>query len=396
MLGQRILYTAFDVVPGPKGSSTHITAFLQGLATAGFQVDLLTPGDGNLPATGVYAGATVTRIPLDPTESMLRRALRFDAAVVAHLVDHAYDLVHFRSLWGGLAVIRGQARYGYRTLFEVNGLPSIELKYHYPALSDGSAESAALLGRLRAQEQALLTASDLVICPSAVTATFVASLGADPNRLLVIPNGAEPCATSVLPLRESTPPTLLYIGTLADWQGLGTLLAALPMVLALQPVRLRIVGSGRARQRRALLKLATKLGVADAISVEEPVSQREVAALIAAADLCVAPLAPNDRNVTQGCCPIKLIEYMACGRPIIAANLPVVRELLREDGDGLLFVPGDSRDLARAILTLLSEPELATRLARSAAARARACFTWDHARERLLAAYARLCSAQQA
>ncbi|NTW98081.1 MAG: glycosyltransferase family 4 protein, partial [Oscillochloris sp.] len=327
---KRILYTAFDVVPGPKGSSTHITAFLHGLATAGFHVDLLTPGDGSLPASDVYAGATVTRVPLDPAESMLRRALRFDAAVAAHLEQQRYDLVHFRSLWGGLAPVRSQPRHGHRTLFEVNGLPSIELKYHYPALADGSAEAAALLARVRAQERELLAASDLVICPSAVTATFVASLGADPARLLVIPNGADPYRGPPSPARGDEPPTVLYIGTLADWQGLGTLLNALPTVLAQQPVRLRIVGAGRSRQRRALLKLAARLGVADAISVEEPLPPPEVPALIAAADLCVAPLAPNDRNVTQGCCPIKVIEYMACARPIVAANLPVVRELLRE------------------------------------------------------------------
>ena len=68
-------------------------------------------------------------------------------------------------------------------------------------------------------------------------------------------------------------------------------------------------------------------------------------AIIAQADVCVAPLAYNDRNVTQGCCPIKVIEYMACARPIVAANLPVVRELVRDDVDALLFTPDDPAEL---------------------------------------------------
>ncbi|NTV63853.1 MAG: glycosyltransferase family 4 protein [Oscillochloris sp.] len=390
MAVKRILYTAFDVVPSPKGSSTHITAFLHGLAMAGLDVDLLTPGDAGLPRRDRYAGATLIRVPLDPSESMLRRALRFDAAVAEHLAQQRYDLVHFRSLWGGLAPSRARDQYGYRTLFEVNGLPSIELKYHYPALADGSADSAALLARIRAQERELLQASDLVICPSAVTATFLSSLGAASERLLVIPNGAEPCPTPMQPTRSVTMPTALYIGTLADWQGLGTLLAALPFVLAERPLKLRIVGAGRSRQYRALLKQADRLGVAEAVSIEDPVPPAAVPALIADADLCLAPLAPNDRNVTQGCCPIKLIEYMACARPIVAANLPVVRELLREGEDGLLFAPGDPRDMARAMLTMLDSPNLAARMADSAARRVAAHLTWDHARTRLLAAYARL------
>ncbi|EFO80695.1 hypothetical protein OSCT_1468 [Oscillochloris trichoides DG-6] len=383
---KRILYTAFDVVPSPKGSSTHITAFVQALATAGYQVDLLTPSDGHLPSHDHYAGARLFRVALDPALSMLRRASHFDAAVAAHLATQHYDLVHFRSIWGGLAALHAQPQYGYRTLFEVNGLPSIELKYHYPGLADGSREAAALHAQLRAQETWLIRQSDLLITPAAVTATFLASRGADPARLRVIPNGATPLADVAPPLRGDLP-TLLYIGTLADWQGLHTLIAAVALVLTVRPVRLRIVGSGRSRQRRALAKLAAKLGVSAAVQIEEPVPHAEVADLIASTDVGVAPLEPNDRNVTQGCCPIKVIEYMAAARPVVAANLPVVRELLHEDVEGLLAIPGNPRDLARCILSLLDDPARAVAMGQRAAVRVRTSLTWQHAQQRLLAVY---------
>ncbi|WP_274542408.1 glycosyltransferase family 4 protein [Candidatus Oscillochloris fontis] len=382
-------------MPSPKGSSTHITAFVQALAIAGYQVDLLTPGDAHLPAQDHHAGARLLRVALDPALSMLRRATLFDAAVAAHLATHTYDLVHFRSIWGGLAALHAQPQYGYRTLFEVNGLPSIELKYHYPGLADGSSAAAALIAQLRAQEAMLIRQSDLLITPAAVTATFLASLGADPARLRVIPNGATPLADVPPPLQGDLP-TLLYIGTLADWQGLHTLIAALPMVLAVRPVRLRIVGSGRSRQRRALAKLAAKLGVSEAVQVEEPVPHAEVADLIASADVCVAPLEPNDRNVTQGCCPIKVIEYMAAARPLVAANLPVVRELLREDVEGLLAIPGNPRDLARSILSLLDDPARAVAMGQRAAMRVRSSLTWQHAQQRLLAVYEQVFTSDNA
>lgn len=387
----RILYAAFDVVPSPKGASTHITHVVRGLAEAGHQVDLITPGDGLLPEHEHYEGARVLRVPPPPDAgpNFLVRASAFGAAVRSHLEQAPrYDAVHYRSIWGGLELAQARGRHGYRTLFEVNGLPSVELKYHYPALR----EAPALLRKIREQELATLALSDALVCPSEVTRAYLVSLGVPRARVAVIPNGVslrDFTPTPLVPAGEH-PPTLLYIGTLADWQGLEVLIAAMPQVLAAHPARLRIVGRGRSRDRKLLTRQIARLGLQEHVRIEEAVPHHQVAALIAEADVCVAPLAPNDRNVTQGCCPIKLLEYMAVGRPAVAANLPVVRELVREDVDALLFAPGDPADLARQTLRLLEDRALAVRLAASAAERAATLFTWHRAQKRLLALYERL------
>jgi glycosyltransferase involved in cell wall biosynthesis len=395
---KHILYTAFDVVPSPKGASTHIMHFIRGLVNGGYAVHLLTPNDGRLPAEEVFEGATVTRVPSNPEANYLERALAFGEAVLAHVAAAPpYDVAHYRSLWGGLGLAQHKARYGYRTLYEVNGLPSVELKYHYPGLRD-----SPLLEKIREQELAALALSDAVLCPSDVTRAYLASLGVPRARITVIPNGVSPqeFAPTPLPPDDGHLPVLLYIGTLADWQGLDLLVEALPEVLAARPasaspqgVRLRIVGLGRSRQRKTLSKQIRKLGLAEHVSVEPPVPHHLVPALIAEADVCVAPLTLNDRNVTQGCCPIKVIEYMACGRPLVAANLPVVRELAREDADALLFAPGDAHDLAQKLLRALADRPLAERLAASAAARARSRFTWHEAQKRLVRVYEKVLSA---
>jgi glycosyltransferase involved in cell wall biosynthesis len=376
------LYTAFDVVPSPKGASTHITHFLRGLTGAGYDVHLMTPGDGALAAQDEYEGARVTRVPPTGEPNYLARALAFGAAVGAHVAGGAarYDVVHYRSLWEGLGLAQGKGRHGYKTLFEVNGLPSVELKYHYPGLRE-----TGVLDKIREQELATLALSDAIVCPSGVTRQYLASLGAARERITVIPNGVNPKEFAPTPLRAlaGRVPTILYIGTLADWQGLEELVAALPLVLAEADVRLRIVGRGRSRQRKMLAKRIRKLGLEGQVSVEAAVPHHAVPGLLAEADVCVAPLALNDRNVTQGCCPIKVLECMAAGRPLVAANLPVVRELAREDVDALLFAPGDSADLARQLLRALNDRALAERLAASAARRARTRFTWHEAGKRL-------------
>ena len=393
-LTPRVLYTAFDVVPSPKGASTHITHFVRGLVGAGYAVDLVTPGDGVLPAHDAYEGTQITRIAPSPggDANFLGRAVAFGAAVVAHVAAAPpYDVVHYRSIWGGLQAAQAKTQHRYRTVFEVNGLPSVELKYHYPGLRDRP-EGLALLTKIREQELATLALSDAVVCPSDVTRAFLTSLGVPRSRITVIPNGVSPKEffPTPLPPAAGRVPVILYIGTLADWQGLEMLVAALPAVLAVQPVHLRIVGRGRSRQRKVLARQIRKMGLEAHVSVEPAVPHHCVPELLAASDVCVAPLALNDRNVTQGCCPIKVIESMAAGRPLVAANLPVVRELAREDVDALLFAPGDSADLARQILRVLADRDLAERLASNAATRAQTEFTWHAAQKRLIRVYERL------
>ena len=383
----RVLYTAFDIVPGPKGASTHILHNIRGLVNGQFDVHLLTPNDGVLPAEDTIEGARVTRITQDLSQNFLARATQFGQAVLTHLtLNPGYDVVHYRNIWDGLAVGQHKKHFEYKTLFEVNGLPSIELKYHYPGIDAG------LLSKIKEQEIATLHVSDAIICPSNVTRDYIASLGLDRKRVTVIPNGVSPSdfSSSPLPSREGRIPTLLYIGTLADWQGLEAVIKALPKILEEQAVRLQIVGRGRSRQRKFLAKQIRKLGVEESVSIQPAVPHHEIPALIAEADICLAPLGLNDRNVTQGACPIKILEYMASARPLIASNMPIVRELVREDRDALLFSPSDPDDLARQVLLLLNDFGLSQRLAASASERALTKFTWHEAQKKLLKVYDKL------
>ena len=391
----RVLYTAFDIVPSPKGASTHILHNIRGLVNSQFEVHLFTPNDGLLPPDDAIEGARVTRIVQDLSQNFLARATHFGKAVLTHLtLNPNYDVVHYRNIWDGLAVAQNKKRFGYKTLFEVNGLSSIELKYHYPGIDAG------LLSKIKEQEIATLHLSDAIICPSNVTRDYIVSLGISPStslrtgrkKLTVIPNGVSPSdfSPSPLPSREGRVPVLLYIGTLADWQGLDILIRALPKILEQRPVHLRIVGRGRARQRKLLAKQIRKAGLDSCVAIQPGVPHHEVPALIAESDICLAPLGLNDRNVTQGACPIKVLEYMASSRPLVASNIPIVRELVREDVDALLFSPNDPEDLARQVLVLLDDDALSKRLSDAATERALTKFTWHEAQKKLVKVYREL------
>ena len=117
-------------------------------------------------------------------------------------------------------------------------------------------------------------------------------------------------------------------------------------------------------------------------------------ALHHSADVVVAPLTRNDRNLVQGCCPLKVLEAMACGTPLIASDLPVVRELV-SDNEAILVRAGSGKAIKDGMLRLRANTELGTRLSRAARERVEREFSWSRAQSSLIKAYEEMAAAKQ-
>jgi glycosyltransferase involved in cell wall biosynthesis len=372
----RIGYVSFDTVPAPKGAATHIGAFARALACRFGEVELATAAPGlPMPATiERWPGVLHTELPA-AGKSLIDRVLCFRRFEKQWLDSRGFDVVQFRSIFEGVPLLKLRPRP--RLVFEVNGLPSIELKYRYPKVVD----DRELMRKLIAQENACLRAAHCVVTPSAVTQRYLAcERGVDASKIRVIPNGVDLEVFHRAP--DSAEPgalSLLYFGTLASWQGLETAIRALAQIAEHEPARLVIIGAGGRRQRRDLIELAAKLEVASSVELLDPLSQPDLVRHIHASFAILAPLAMSDRNFRQGCCPLKVLEAMAAGIPVIASDVPPVREL----GDGgthlLLVKPGSVEQLAQAVLRLRADPDLWRNLAANARARVESCYTWDHA-----------------
>jgi glycosyltransferase involved in cell wall biosynthesis len=89
---------------------------------------------------------------------------------------------------------------------------------------------------------------------------------------------------------------------------------------------------------------------------------------------------------------LKLFEYMAAARPIVASDLPSIREILTDGGNALLVAPGNAEALAGAVERLLADRGLAARLAR-AALEAVPAYSWERRAERLEALFADVIAA---
>ena len=390
-----IVDIAFDVLPAAKGAAIHVGAFARALGTAFGDVRLITVADPL--GTQVRDWAGVQHLPVAVHgANVIERALSFRTGVattLAALADtrepHIY---HVRSIFEGYPLVRRPSRPGRRLVFEVNGLPSIELKYHYPQVA-GERE---FLSKVRAQEQALIKAADLLITPSTVTAAHLHARGAATQRICVIENGVD---LARFPFQApSAPPAgrpleLLYAGTASAWQGIEVAMQALRLLNRELPTRLTVVGPSRRARSTELRRRARQLGLGADFRMLPAVDQNALAVLHHQSDVVLAPLLANDRNQLQGCCPLKVIEAMACGTPLVGSDLPVVATLARDGQEALLVRPNSAKAIKDAVLRLHHDRALAARLAYAARDRVRAHYTWTHAGSKLVQAYQGLLAA---
>ena len=391
MSDSSLIYVAFDRCPAPKGAATHISAFVAGLATRFKTVELITvsgsrtSGDGALSHT--IPGVQHTELPaLGPT--LIDRVLSFRTQLRSWWRDRRPNVAHVRSIYEGYPIARDKRRWCDKLVFEVNGLPSIELKYHYPQVAD----DRELMCKLLAQEQCCLDAADLVVTVSEVNAHHLLERGVEANRLVVIPNGVD---TEIFTYRPPRPlvgreMSVLYSGTLSRWQGVHVAIEALALYRREGLARLTIVGAGRSDQIRSLRETAARWKVEQHLQILEPVTQVELARLHHAADMVIVPLMPNDRNLIQGCCPLKLLEGMASGTPVIASEMPVTAEIADNNTHALLVRPGSAKAVKDAMMRLTHEPGLFQTLSVNARQRIEDRFTWKLAKQRLLDAYEKL------
>jgi glycosyltransferase involved in cell wall biosynthesis len=178
--------------------------------------------------------------------------------------------------------------------------------------------------------------------------------GVDLEKFL--PTNSELAKTS---LGLPSGPVLGFVGYVREWHGLDRIVSMMAERPTLSKTILLIVGDGPARPE--LLRLAKKLGISDRLHFTGIAKHEALPQIISAFDIALQP------EVTAYASPLKLFEYMALGRAIVAPARSNILEILENGVDGLLYSPGDNRALADALERLISDPELRARLGAAAA-----------------------------
>ncbi len=187
---------------------------------------------------------------------------------------------------------------------------------------------------------------------------------------------------------EKTKKVLLYVGSINPQDGIEILLQALHFLvndLNEKDFMCYVVGDGDSLS--AAVKTAKRLNMMEYVYFKGLISDRKkIMQLYHLADICLEPAPDNELN--RHSTFIKIMEYMAAGKPIIAFDLPESRR--SADGSALFVPPGDIEGFSLAIMKLLRDAELRDALGKVGKTKVNEELNWDNAASTLLKVYSSL------
>lgn len=371
----------FTVSDRPGGSLSHSRGVIAGLQDNGITVTTVAPhplsAARRTPPNRVSCHFSL-RSDLHPelVEVASDRALRFQ--LERSDLGHP-DFVYQRHTLYGLAGLALAHRLQIPLVLEVNA-SEVRFRQQYDRI---------LFRRWGAAfESELFAAASLVVTVSEAVADDVRDM-APSSRLAVIPNAVDPESFAVSPERRVTTRNQLevaeteilvgFFGRFYPWHGVEVLAdAALAFLPADQRIRLLLVGDGDGRHAvDARLEHLGRRIIATGI-----VPHEEIPSLMSACDILVSPHTPAERFVGS---PMKVFEYMAAGRAIIASRLDQIGETLHDGQTAVLTQPGNVDELASCVLALAQDAPLRARLGNAARADAVQSHSWTDRMRRVLA-----------
>ena len=404
----KILYLCADLgipILGYKGASVHVRGLVAALARAGHSVVLAAPvlnkspwqGPARLEVPLVHLPPSAEAVSavqalkafnetLGTTNSLpgeLRRILynhELETQLKRQFESHPPDFIYERASLYAIAGVSLARTLDVPLLVELNA----------PLAVEQSTYRATGLGELAAQaERWMLVRADAVLVVSAPLRNHVVSLGAEPSRVHVFPNGVDAALFQPGPpdlrvrarwaLGEG--PVLGFVGGLRPWHGVELLPQLLErLVQRSQNLRLVIVGDGPLRGQ--LERDLQARGLTRSVVFTGSLPHEEVAELLRQFDVALAPY-PRPKHPFYFS-PLKLFEYMACGIPVVAAELEQIAAVVRDGETGLLYSPGELDALTAACGRLLADPALRHRLGQAAAKGIHGRYTWDHNAARVI------------
>lgn len=224
-----------------------------------------------------------------------------------------------------------------------------------------------------------------VVAISGGVAEDLAEFGATPERLCVAHDGFEAVRFADLPSRAAARvalelpaerPLVVYTGGLLEWKGVEILVEAAREL----PDAMIVIAGGMQQDVERIRAAASGLENVRVDGFQPPAAVREY---LAAADVGVVPNRSQPAISARYTSPLKVFEAMACGLPLVASDLPSLRDLLEDGADAVLVAPDDPAALAAGLRRVLDDEPLRARITRRLRERAPR-HTWDARAARLL------------
>lgn len=384
----RVAYLNADCgipVFGDKGASVHIQEMVRAMQGCGADVQVIATRLGKEPTHDsdfkfIHACRTDTfKISAERREAKEEANMAdADAAREALLRlyrEWPFDMIYERySLWSQAGVEAARAL-NVPLIVEVNAPLLIEQQEY---------RKLALGGVAATIERQVFSQAHAVVTVSSGLRDYVIAHGAHAEHVVALGNAVDPARfnTNILPRDLGIPQgafTIGFTGSLKRWHGVDVMMEAFRMAHA-KAANLHLLVVGDGPERGWIDGYVRGARLEHAVTMTGWMNHQDLPSALATMDVAIAPY-PEASDFYFS--PLKLFEYLATGRAIVASRIGQITELVRHDDNGVLVQPGDPEELSAALLALRGDPARAGRLA-AAAAREGAKHTWRRNAESVL------------
>jgi glycosyltransferase involved in cell wall biosynthesis len=356
----RILFLGLTVDIGAfQGDSTHVVELVSNLRRLGYRVRWIarrSKGRDMWPDPFFHC---VSRIPKPGSDALRLIRLLMSMAKGAYYIlrySSACDVIYSRDRFSLLLALPYAKLLRKPIVYEVNGLTSEQRKMHGKGIFN---RLYVLL--LETLDRLAFRSARRVICVTDAIKNFY--IGRYPKRagkFITVNNGVSTAIFQPLPVNEEvadlrrrlgfedSDEIVAYVGNLSIWQGIEYLVESAPEVIKKIPgIRFLIVGHGPTYEKA--LQLVKELGVAERFKFVGQIPYSSLNHYVNVADVCVAPYTWDIPN-----CPIKIYEYLACGKPVVCSDIPGI-DNLRPTGALTLVEPCNAKALSTALIRTLGD-----------------------------------------
>jgi len=252
--------------------------------------------------------------------------------------------------------------------------------YELAHFDENYLKNAALVRYL---ENMWLNRSDRIFCVSRILKDYFVRRGIPDQKISVITNGADvrrfhpgiACEDILGKYHLKDKRVIGFVGSFHYWHGVNHLIEVMDAVLTQYPdAAFLLVGEG-GPSRPVLEQYIRDHRHQSRIILTGGVDHDRVPAYINAMDVVLAPYPPLDFFYYS---PVKVYEYMACGRAVVTSAIGQLETLIRHGETGMLVPPGDIRALIQAVHTLMDNPEHRKSMGEAAHRYIASCHTWTH------------------
>jgi glycosyltransferase involved in cell wall biosynthesis len=336
----------------------HILEMIKAFRSLGHEVEmaaLVHPetalSDAKRDAGEAWWKKLVRRIPWGYEAVQLVYNLVGIPLLIAGLLRRRPDFIYERySLYNFAGVIAARL-FRIPIVIEVNSPFALEQK------RDGDIRGFAFAAW---SERAICNGANYVVVVSSPLRRIMAESGVRPEKIVVMTNGIDldrfrpdPGSAALrarLGLEGKT--VVGFVGWFRKWHGLDMLLQAFDeSALAGRGARLLMIGDGFEMEN--LQRYVEEHRLQESVIFTGPLPHDEVPPYLGLIDIAVQPAA------NEYCCPLKILEYMGMGKPIVAPRQENIEELMEDGVEGVFFTPGDGKSLSAALTRMAADPDAA-------------------------------------